>query len=334
MSLDIQQTASQAGHGRWHWSVWIDGPDAELDQVESVEWVLHPTFPNPVVPVKQRQTKFRIDRTGWGEFEISANVTAKDGSRQHLKHRLRLAESGAGSAQQTSGERPAVLIDIQQTASQADDGRWHWSVWIDGPDAELDQVESVEWVLHPTFPNPVVLVKQRRTKFRIGRTGWGEFEINANVTAKDGSRQHLKHRLRLAESGAGSAQQTSGERPAVFVSASVADAGWEDAVQDALVRRGFRVLTANDVPAGIPVEAAISAALDKASAVVGIFSDKPGSWAEREVMKAMEKDISVFPIAVGSRAEIPSELQSIQAVRISDLDDVDAAIGQIVNKLT
>jgi transcription initiation factor IIF auxiliary subunit len=49
MTLVIRQTASYAGSDaggeRWNWSVWIDGPDAELDQVESVEWVLHPTFP-------------------------------------------------------------------------------------------------------------------------------------------------------------------------------------------------------------------------------------------------------------------------------------------------
>ncbi len=227
-----------------------------------------------------------------------------------------------------------MSLDIQQTASYASDGRWHWSVWIDGPDAELDQVESVEWVLHPTFPDPIVLVKQRQTKFRIDRTGWGEFEINANVTARDGRRRHLKHRLRLAETGAGSAQQISEERPTVFISASVADAGWEDAVNDALVHRGFRVLTANDVPAGVPVEAAISSTLDNASTVVCIFSDTPGPWAEREVTKAMEKDIPVFPVAVGSRAKIPSVFQNIQTVRISNLGDVDAAIGQLVNELS
>ncbi len=90
MSLDIQQSASYAGDERWKWSVWIGGPDAELDQVESVEWVLHPTFRPPIVLVKDRRTKFRLDSSGWGEFEIIANVTAKNGHRQQLKHRLQL----------------------------------------------------------------------------------------------------------------------------------------------------------------------------------------------------------------------------------------------------
>ena len=109
MNLVIRQTASYAGdvggEKRWNWSVWIDGPDAELDQVESVEWVLHPTFPHPVVPVTQRQTKFRLDGKGWGEFEINAHVKAKDGRQQHLTHWLRLAESGGRPAQPASAEQ-------------------------------------------------------------------------------------------------------------------------------------------------------------------------------------------------------------------------------------
>ena len=54
-----------------------------------------------------------------------------------------------------------MSLEIRQAASRADKKRWDWSVWIDGPDADLDQVESVKWVLHLTFPDPVVMVRQR-----------------------------------------------------------------------------------------------------------------------------------------------------------------------------
>jgi hypothetical protein len=225
-----------------------------------------------------------------------------------------------------------MSLDIQQTASYTNNGRWDWSVWIDGPDVELDRVESVEWVLHPTFPNPIVLVKQRQSKFRLDSSGWGEFEINAHVIAKDGQRQHLKHWLRLG-AGDASAESASEERRSVFISSSAADAGWEDAVREALDRRGFKVLTASDVPSGVPIEAAISSTLDKASTVVGIFSDEPGPWAVREVMKAIEKDVHVVPVAVGSSANIPAGLKGIQPVRISDIGDVDSAIGQIAHRI-
>ena len=119
MSLLIRQTASYVGNDdedRWSWSVWIDGPDAELDQVEWVEWILHDTFPNPIVRVTQRQSKFRLNTDGWGEFEINAYVMAKDGRRQHLKHWLRLAES----AQPPSTQQPASYAQDGQPSAPLD----------------------------------------------------------------------------------------------------------------------------------------------------------------------------------------------------------------------
>jgi len=123
MNLVIRQTASYAGdtggEKRWNWSVWIDGPDAELDQVESVEWTLHPTFPHPVVLVTQRQSKFRLDQNGWGEFEIKANVKAKDGRQQHLTHRLRLAESG-GLPPKPAPTRPPIDRETKGPVESSD----------------------------------------------------------------------------------------------------------------------------------------------------------------------------------------------------------------------
>lgn len=227
-----------------------------------------------------------------------------------------------------------MSLGIQQEATYAGDGLWKWSVWLDGPDAELDGVESVEWVLHPTFPNPIVLVKQRQTRFRLDSSGWGAFEINAHVQTKDGPHQHLKHWLRLEEPDRDlAAAPPAEERPAVFVSAGVKDAAWEEAVRDALTRRDLVVLTASDVPGGVPVEAAISSTLDKADMVVGVFSDKSGSWAEREVTTAVEKDLSVVPLVVGPHAKVPAHLKGVQAVRVERLDEVDAAIGRIVDRL-
>jgi hypothetical protein len=223
-------------------------------------------------------------------------------------------------------------LRISQEASYADK-RWDWSVWIDGSDVELDQVESVEWVLHPTFPEPIVLVNERQSKFRLDSFGWGEFEINAHVTAKDGHKQHLKHWLRLPESHDNFIHSTTDRKSAVFISASIADADWEDAVRDALTRRGFHVLTASDLPAGVPADTAISSMLDKATSVVAIFGNKSGPWTEREVMTAMEKDVSVVPLAVGEYPKIRPGLGSVRPVRVSDFSDVDAAIGQIVDRL-
>jgi hypothetical protein len=226
-----------------------------------------------------------------------------------------------------------MSLGIQQEATYAGDGLWKWSVWLDGPDAELDGVESVEWVLHATFPNPIVLVKQRQTRFRLDSSGWGAFEINAQVRTKDGRQQHLRHWLRLGTDDDDRSPPPVEARSSVFVSAGIKDAAWEEAVRDALTRRGLDVLTASDIPGGVSAEAAISSTLERADMVVGIFSEKSGPWAEREIMKAMEKDLPVVPLVVGPRAKVPPQLTGVQAARVEQLDEVDAAVGRIVDQL-
>jgi transcription initiation factor IIF auxiliary subunit len=97
----------------------------------------------------------------------------------------------------TAKGRSTGTVRIEQEARYAGD-RWHWGVWIEGPDSELDEIEAVEYTLHETFPEPVQLVSNRAAKFRLENWGWGEFEINAHAFAKDGSAHHLKHWLELS----------------------------------------------------------------------------------------------------------------------------------------
>lgn len=91
MVLRIAQNYEYAGNDRWKWSVWLDGDDAELNAVEAVEYHLDPTFPNPVREVKDRNTRFRLDSSGWGVFQLNARVRLKDGSVVQLTHMLELS---------------------------------------------------------------------------------------------------------------------------------------------------------------------------------------------------------------------------------------------------
>jgi transcription initiation factor IIF auxiliary subunit len=90
-----------------------------------------------------------------------------------------------------------VALKISQDYEYVDDDYWEWSVWLDGPDRELDKVESVTYTLHPTFPNPVREVHSRSDKFRLEAAGWGAFTIYAKISRKDGSTQRLQHALVL-----------------------------------------------------------------------------------------------------------------------------------------
>ena len=88
-------------------------------------------------------------------------------------------------------------MQICQSEQYIDDNWWQWSVWLDAPPEKLDAVESVEWRLHPSFPNPVRRVTDRSTKFRLETGGWGVFMIHASVQLKDGTTERLRHYLEL-----------------------------------------------------------------------------------------------------------------------------------------
>jgi transcription initiation factor IIF auxiliary subunit len=90
MSLYLKQGSKYAGNDWWQWSVELDGPSKELDSVHYVVYTLHPTFPNPVRRIRDRETNFRLEAAGWGEFEIRAEVVLQDGAKQILKHDLEL----------------------------------------------------------------------------------------------------------------------------------------------------------------------------------------------------------------------------------------------------
>ena len=93
MSLLVQQADTYRGDNYWDWSVWLEGPPAELDQIEYVEYRLHPTFPDPVRHIRNRSSKFTLSAAGWGGFTIYVNVIFRDGSRLPISYPLGLKRS-------------------------------------------------------------------------------------------------------------------------------------------------------------------------------------------------------------------------------------------------
>jgi transcription initiation factor IIF auxiliary subunit len=67
----------------WRWTAYIDAtsPD-ELDEIDYVEYQLHPTFPNPVRRVRKKENGFALNTSGWGVFQLKAKVVFEDKDRQ------------------------------------------------------------------------------------------------------------------------------------------------------------------------------------------------------------------------------------------------------------
>jgi transcription initiation factor IIF auxiliary subunit len=92
-----------------------------------------------------------------------------------------------------------MTIRIAQESAPIDKSHWRWSVWLDAPRDELDQIKDVVWKLHPTFSPSEVRVSERKTGFRLKSGGWGEFGIRAEIHRLDGEVDLIRHWLQLDE---------------------------------------------------------------------------------------------------------------------------------------
>lgn len=90
MGVHINQDFEYQGDDYWKWWIWIDGAKQELDDIDRVVYTLHPTFPNPVRIVTDRESKFRLETVGWGVFRIRAKAIKKNGEQINLTHYLQL----------------------------------------------------------------------------------------------------------------------------------------------------------------------------------------------------------------------------------------------------
>jgi transcription initiation factor IIF auxiliary subunit len=90
MNLRTAQDQKYIEKGWWEWSVWIEGPNNELDEVEEVTYKLHRTFTNPVRTTRDRASKFKLEEDGWGVFPIRAKIQLKNGAPITLVHDLKL----------------------------------------------------------------------------------------------------------------------------------------------------------------------------------------------------------------------------------------------------
>jgi len=85
------KTLGDDGSSNFNVRIYLDADEDEtLDRVSEVTYYLHPTFKNPVVAVRDRQTSFEVRIRVWGEFNVAAKVHFKDGTDVELERYLNL----------------------------------------------------------------------------------------------------------------------------------------------------------------------------------------------------------------------------------------------------
>lgn len=143
------------------------------------------------------------------QWWMSDDVRTPPGVRTSL--RLTSLDRKETSTMKLSGASTALVVillvpfviaqdtSVKNTSSPIGNGRWSWTVFLDGPSPTLDKIKCVEYHLHPTFPNPLQVVCERgkQQAFALNGNGWGEFNVAVYVKFLDGSERSYNHWLSL-----------------------------------------------------------------------------------------------------------------------------------------
>ena len=67
-------------------------PIEVLNEIKSVEYLLHRSFPNPLRERTNRDQLFSIESSGWGEFTMMITIFLENGSRIDTPYNLDLSK--------------------------------------------------------------------------------------------------------------------------------------------------------------------------------------------------------------------------------------------------
>jgi len=187
-SISVENSSKYIGDGRWSWEIFINADRGTLNRIQCVEYTLHPTFPNPVNRVCNRQTAFSLKARGWGTFVVKVRVYYTDRQIQDFDHQLVFKERAAA---------PSIQLSPQNWSREIEPGWWEWGISLKGESLLLDEIRCVEYTLHRSFRNNVRTRCTRNNNFELRAKGWGTFTIPVKVLLKDGSILLLSHQLQF-----------------------------------------------------------------------------------------------------------------------------------------
>jgi len=206
---------------------------------------------------------------------------------------------------------------------------WDWSAWIDANPQALAAIESVTWILHPSFPRPRIKSRSRQTGFRLDASGWGTFLLKAELHKIQGAPLVISHMLELpypANNPAASSDEAAPQRsvpapdgkttPYVFMSYSSEDAAPASRARAALTDLGVRVRDAGEINPGLPFDAAVRKMIRESVGVVSVVGSdyvSPYVIAEMKLARAEEKPLlALLPEGVDRPSDLLPDLQELR----------------------
>ncbi len=122
------------GRAFYEWRVFVDEPQKVLDTIAQVDYVLHPTFPNPFQSSRDRGRKFELVTTGWGGFNILITVHYVDGREAKATYFLDLNKGWPAEIQKTTSSSMQLKLEKIQVNADGSVGStgWLFDVLVDG----------------------------------------------------------------------------------------------------------------------------------------------------------------------------------------------------------
>lgn len=218
-------------------------------------------------------------------------------------------------------------LHLKNDAKRLSDEWWEWSVWLEGSEDVLNQIQSVRYTLHPTFIDPVRVVSDRLSKFKLTSAGWGEFAIMAQVTPKQGATFPLERWIEFRASGeeAGSPREP-GRRPRILISHGATEEPMMRALRRGIEAQGVDVLSPDDLKAGASWQESIRLGIEKSDLLVLLTTGELRGFAEVELTYASSLQKPIVPVLLGSSSQPSEQIQSFQYVRLDSEDKVASIV--------
>ena len=86
---------------------------------------------------------------------------------------------------------------------------FYWKIFIETePPSLLNQIQAVEYHLHPIFRVKDILITNKNTGFRLEVQGWGEFVIKLDIILNDNRSATISYYLSLDDSSVKEKKET------------------------------------------------------------------------------------------------------------------------------
>lgn len=164
-----------------------------LDSDEN-SWQVRPFYPNHTRQEMIRAST-RTDAEPKGPLSLMGPAVALAAS-ERLSN-----EGGIWRVQDRTSEQAVRFTNYAREHGTFNNRKYYqWRIFVNEPQSILDRIQEVQYVLHPTFPEPYQTSRDVSKQFELVSAGWGEFTVLITVVYKSGREGKTSYFLDLSKS--------------------------------------------------------------------------------------------------------------------------------------